>query len=169
MKNKALLFICILSALIFFSCGEDDPRKPLFDVDEEYLNSTTVDPSDSLALELQSYLSVLVNEELEPSEFAYHTRISDDNKRLLVLIKMPKLKKAKKESRTEIVSLIQAWQMIKPSVKNLELYLGVKGQITWMITKKPNTSAENSLVELESDLYDFYGPLSQFQTSGSQE
>jgi hypothetical protein len=170
MKAKIYHWAILFLALVITACGPTDPRRALFKEDEDKLESPslTKQAPDTLALELKALFNETVNPELKPREFSYHTRMSDDGQRLLVLIQMPTLKKAEKESRTEVVGIVQTWHELSPSLRSMKLYLGVKGSYTWMITKAPGQEADNSLIASESDLYDFYGPREQFETEEKQ-
>ena len=168
MKNKSLYFLFIVAVLAIMSCGPEDPRRELFNKDEANLDGVALQGGDTLSESLAAFLKFTINEDLEPSKNSYFTRISEDGKKLLVLIKMPKLKDAKKESRKDVVAIVQSWQAIKPSIQPLDLYLGVKGKYTWMITKAPGQSTESSLVVASSDLFDFYGPRSDFEEKAAE-
>ncbi len=158
--------LLLLSVILFFTaCGPVDPRNKLFDEDDDKLGTISLtEDKDTLAQQLAALFRVTVNEDLKPSEFSYHTRVSDDGERLLVLVKMPKLKKVEKSARTEVVGIVQSWHEMSPTIANKKLYLGVKGNYTYMITKAPGQEAENRLIAAESDLYDFYGPREKFET-----
>ena len=169
MQSKSFFFLFLIALLTLTACGEADPRRELFKKDAENLNGVVLSQDDTLSESLSQMFNLLVNEDLKPEKNSYLTRISDDGKRLLVLIKMPKLKKAKKESRAEVVEIVQSWKAITPSIQSLDLYLGVKGKVTWMVTKTPGQATESSLIALSSDLYDFYGPLSDFKTTTTEE
>ncbi len=164
--NIRLHHFLILGVVLFFTaCGPVDPRYKLFDEDDDKLGSVSLtgEVTDTLAEELAELFELTINDELKPREFSYHTRFSEDGERLLVLIKMPKLKKVEKSARTEVVGIVQSWHEMNPAISGKKLYLGVKGNYTYMITKAPGQEADNSLIASESDLYDFYGPREKFE------
>lgn len=78
-------------------------------------------------------------------------------------MQMPKLKKVEKDGRAEVVSIVEAWHEESPAIADKALYLGVKGNYTWMITKVPGGEVDNSIIASKQDLYDFYGPREQFE------
>lgn len=164
MKQQLQWLGLFLMACLVLSCGPVDPRYDLFEQDADKMEGESLTSrNDTLAEELETIFEATVNPKLKPEDFKYYTRISDDGQRLLVLMQMPKLKKVEESERTEVVGMVQTWHELNPAVKDKKLYLGVKGNFTWMITKAPGQEADNSLVASKSDLYDFYGPREQFE------
>jgi hypothetical protein len=160
--SQKLALLAILLGLLA-GCGPVDPRMELFNADEAKLTSGSHQGgNDSLETSLYSLFRKRTNADLNPRDFNYYVSISADHKRLLVLIQMPKLKEADKNHRADVVDIVEEWQQERPALRDMKLYLGVKGKYTFMITKTPGQAVTNTLLAATSDLYDFYGPASQY-------
>lgn len=126
------------------------------------LDGLAFQENDSIAQELKLFFDSRVNKKLDPEDFSYFTRISDDNKRILVLIKMPKMKKVEKGARMEAVDLVEEFLEGRDDLRDKELYMGVKGRYTLMVIKTPTYEYSGKL-GISTHLYDFYGPRENFE------
>ena len=164
MKKTILQFSFVAAIFVLlFSCGGPrDPRDKMIKEDLESLDEITYHEKDTLAKDLKIFFDTLINKQIKPEDFNYLTKISDDNKRLLVLIKMPKLKKVKKDERLEAVDMVKLFMLSREDLRDKELYMAVKGQFTLMLIKTPTYEYSGKL-GLREKLYDFYGPRENFE------
>jgi hypothetical protein len=165
MKSKIFPFLLLSIVFVLVSCGKSgppDPRKALMEADMDKLDGTSFNKEeDTLAQDLKEFFELTTNEALKPENFHYFTRISDDGKRILILAQMPKLKKAEKETRSEVFDILDAWFDLHPELDGLQRYIGVKGLVTMMLIRTPDYDY-NGTLGLDTHLYDFYGPASAF-------
>ncbi len=162
MKKIAFLplFVILFSLL---SCGgPTDPRAQLIKEDLDKLDDITYHENDTIAKDLKAFFDVAVNPKIKPEDFNYLTRLSDDNKRILVLIKMPKLKKVDKDARMEAFDMVKLFLLSREDLRDKELWMAVEGKLTLMLIKTPNYEYSGTL-GLSSHLYDFYGPKENFE------
>lgn len=139
---------------IMSATTEVDPRSKLFDADRERITTSPTMESDSLAYKLKSFFKDFTNEQINPDEFGFFTKVSVD--KVLILAKIPELKHVQKEGREQVIDMIELITNATASTKDKKKYIGVEGKITMMMVKTP-TTFENELVASQDPLYDFYG------------
>lgn len=150
-----LLVAFIALIAIVGSTAEPDPRRDLFNADEKLMVTNPTMESDSISYKIKSIFDNFATDEIDPSEFKYLTKISGD--KALVLVQIPKLRKVKKEGRSQALEMIEIVTNDEPAFEGKEMYIGIKGLISMIIIKTP-TYNKNSRLALTSELYDFYGP-----------
>ena len=133
---------------------EQDPRSALLDDDMSEMTSLPSMDSDSNSFKIKRIFDAVVSEEIQPEEFEYFTKVEDD--KVLILVKIPKLKKIAKSSRVEILEVIEMTiEDVAPFV-NKEVFIGIHGKVNFMIVKTPLEMESKNFV-LPSPLYEFYG------------
>ena len=131
-----------------------DPRSELLQADMELLTPNPAE-SDSTSTTLKALFSDFVNEEIEPDDFEYLTKISGD--KVLILVKVPNLSDVEKDSRAQVVEMVEMVANLRPALQDKTKYIGVHGAYNFMLVKTPD-GLENSRVVTDKALLDFYGP-----------
>lgn len=139
---------------------EKDARSELLENDLKAMTSTPTMETDSISYKLKEVFDQVVTEDINPQDFKYLTKIQGN--KALILIKMPKLKKVKKDGRSEAIEMIEMITNNQEDLKGKEKYIGVQGAITMMLIKTP-TYEKNSKLALTSALYEFYGDKGSFK------
>ncbi len=134
---------------------EIDPRSELLKADLELLSANPAKETDSVSFLLKTFMNDFVNEEIKPSEFEYSTKINGD--KILILIKIPNLKKVEKEGRRQLIEMIDMVADIQESIKDKKRYIGIQGKYSMMMLKTP-TDFRNANIVSQKKLYEFYGP-----------
>lgn len=134
---------------------EVDPRSELLKAD---LERTSVNPtmeSDSISFKLKAFFNDNAIEEIKPSEFEFLTKVKDN--KVLILAKLPDLKKVRKEGRDDVVEMIQLIADTQESISDMDKYIGVHGTYNMMMVKTP-VDYQNGNVVSDEALLEFYGP-----------
>ena len=139
---------------------EKDARSELLENDLKAMTSASTMETDSISYKLKEVFDQVVTEDINPQDFKYLTKIQGN--KALILIKMPKLKKVKKDGRSEAIGMIEMITNNQEDLKGKEKYIGVQGAITMMLIKTP-TYEKNSKLALTSALYEFYGDKALFK------
>jgi len=152
-----LLIVGALFALtmIIGVTAEEDPRDEFLKQDISSLDYLPSMESDSFSYKLKQMFDVVIEEDMEPSEFQYRTIVKED--KALVLVKMPKLRKVVKDERHLIIEMVELVLSDEKDLKDKDLYIGVMGQVLMKVIKTP-TYQESKSLALKSELLDFYGP-----------
>lgn len=150
------LLALLISVITFVGAtSKKDPRSVLFTQDEANMIGTPTMESDSISYKIKQVFDLFVTEEIDPSEFKYLTKVTDD--KALILVQIPQLKKIEKEGRLQALEIVEMIAEKEQSFENKDLYIGIKGSVTMMIIKTP-TFEENSSIVGAYNLYEFYGP-----------
>jgi len=134
---------------------EVDPRSQLLQADMEALTTNPLE-SDSTSTTLKMFFNDFANEEIEPADFEYMTKIEAD--KALIIVKIPNLKQVVKESREQVIEMVEMVATLNDSLKDKALYIGIHGRYTFMLVKTP-TEFENSRLASDKALLEFYGPI----------
>jgi len=134
---------------------EEDPRDQLLRNDIMAMNPSPTMESDSISYKIKKVFDSFANEDINPGKFEYLTTINGD--KALILVKIPNLKKVKKEARTEALEMIEVITNEQEDLKNKDKYIGVHGTYNMMLIKTPTDLQNNNIVS-ENSLYEFYGP-----------
>ena len=148
----------VIGALIFLlnimqATIEVDPRKELLEADIEQMSMNPTMESDSVAYKLKAFFNDFANEEINPSEFEFLTKTT--NNKVLILAKIPNLKKVKKDGRKQVLEMIELIANSEESIKDMDKYIGVHGKFNMMMVKTPN-DFQNSNIVSDKSLYEFY-------------
>ena len=140
--------------------AEEDPRRHLLNNDLNMMSSSPSMETDSISYKIKQLFDQVVNEEINPTDFEYLTKIQGN--KALILVKMPKLKKVEKSGRSEALEIIEMITNNQKDLQDKEKYIGVQGAISMMLIKTP-TYEKNSKLALTSELYEFYGTKEEFK------
>ena len=143
-----LLYINFLSVTT-----EIDSRILLLKADMENLTTHPL-ASDSVSTSLKTYVKNLTNKEIDPASFEYLAKIESD--RALIIVKIPTLAEVTKESRIQMVNLVELVAVLEPALDDKDLYIGIHGRYNFMVVKTPYTT-ENSRFVSNKALLEFYG------------
>jgi len=135
--------------------AEEDPRSKLLNADEELMVTNPTMESDSISYKIKQIFDIFATEEIDPGEFKYLTKVSDD--KALILVQIPKLRKVEKEERGQVMEMVESITDNQPVLQGKDLFIGIKGAFSMMLIKTP-TYEKNSRMALTSELYEFYGP-----------
>lgn len=128
-----------------------DPRSSQFSQDEKTLNRTKRTGDPDLALTAYDALKKVALDD------RMHVFASSQGQRVLVLAKIPSLKEIDKADRTSLTKAVVEALEAQDSTKDLPLYLGIKGRLTYGVVQTPTGTQVGSAVSPDP-LLDFYGP-----------
>ncbi len=137
-----------------------DPRSEFLTQDQEKMSANPTMESDSISYKIKQIFDEYAADDINPSEFEYLTKITDD--KALILMRIPKLRKVEKESRGEVMKLIQLVLENQEVLNDKETYIGVQGLATMLLIKTPSYE-DNSRIASQSELLEFYGPKPDVQ------
>lgn len=135
------------------SPAKDDFRKKYLDADLKEMSANPNDESDTTAVKLKRFFYDFSNEKLRPSSFEFSTNHNND--KVLILAKIPDLKKLNKESRAQVIQMIELIANTEDSIKEKDKFIGVHGRYNFMMVKTPYENSNSNLVT-EKPLYMFY-------------
>ncbi|MEM9527595.1 MAG: hypothetical protein AAGA31_13365, partial [Bacteroidota bacterium] len=92
-----------LSTTLFETFRYHDPRDELLEADISRMMYQPEESKDSTSYVISAFLNDFVNEELEPQQFKYLTKVVDD--KLLVLLEIPKFSSLEREERPEALRM----------------------------------------------------------------
>lgn len=147
-------FLVVLITIIGVT-SEGDPRSEFLNADESAMISNPTMETDSISYKIKQIFDSFATDEIDPTEFKYLTKI--EGEKALVLVQIPKLRKVKKEGRSQALEMVELITDSQADLEGKDMYIGIKGAVTMMIIKTP-TYEKNSKLALVSELYDYYGP-----------
>lgn len=156
--GSGLIGFFVGSAMIAGMFTKEDPRRALLTADEQMMTSTPTMESDSTAHKLKLLFDNFATDEINPSQFKYLTKMDGD--KALVLVQIPKLRKVAKESRLQVLEMIEMVTNNEAAFEDKKQYIGVKGLATMMLIKTP-AHQDNSRIALVDELLEYYGPPSE--------
>ena len=123
---SGLYIIAIFFGLIWIVAANQakDSRKKLFGNDMDLMTASPTMESDSVSFKIKSILDIFANETLNTKEFEYLTKTSEN--KVLVLVKMPDLKRVEKEGRMQALEVIEEVLDRQETLKGKEKYIGVQ-------------------------------------------
>lgn len=131
--------------------GPADPRYARFQQDETALDQSKISGDPKLASAAHDALMTVARDD-DMRVFA-----STSDGRVLVLAKIPSLKKISKADRDRMVTVLTDSVEADSALKGPKLYLGIKGRLTYGVVSTPSGKEIGSVV-LEAPLYSFYDP-----------
>ncbi|SIO38208.1 hypothetical protein SAMN05444166_4250 [Singulisphaera sp. GP187] len=146
-----LLAILAVSADVQRSKKVLDPRSALLDQDEKTLNRTKLTGDSDLALAAYDALKPVALDD------KMHVFAVVKDQRTLVLAKIPSLKEIDKSARASMVKALVTALETQEAVKDLPLYLGIKGRFAYGVVHTPAGTTIDSTVSPDP-LLGFYGP-----------
>lgn len=131
-----------------------DPRADQFKVMKEQMVLNPSKDIDSTAHTIKAFFEDFVSEDLNISKNKYFTKVQDDN--LMVLIKVPELKRLEKSARPQVIEAIDLLIDADDGLKDKNRYIGVYGKSNLMMLKTP-TEEKNSRLTIDIPLLEYFG------------
>ena len=158
---SGLALVALLAGFIIMPSKANndlDPRKALLKADINQMTRFPVKETDSISYNLKSMFTVSTSDMVNTEDFEFYSRLKDD--KALILVKIPVLKKIKKESRQIFMDVVQLHLLTEPVLKGKYVYVGIHGRSNFMLVKTPSVSKSSFFVS-EETLYEFYGKNSR--------
>ncbi len=131
---------------------EPEPREILLNEQIDLLTKTP-DETDTLTTKLQSFLNIMVVEEMKPQNFKY--RIALDDYKALILVKIPRLNMLDEAVYPELLETVETVLTSQKDLETKDLYIGIRGRSSMEMAKTPaDTRYGNGCERL---LYEFFG------------
>ncbi|MBX6316065.1 MAG: hypothetical protein IRY99_24605 [Isosphaeraceae bacterium] len=151
----------LLAVSLFFvelSAGRRpiDPRAAQLRADERTLDQSRLGGEVELSEGLARDLAAITTAAAKADDYHVFTRATPE--KVLVLVKVPNLKKYKESARVQLVGAIADLLSERDQLQGKQLYIGVKGQLTFGAIRVPPDLVKTGSVLSASLLYDFYGP-----------
>ncbi len=159
----------VLAALAAAACGPGappDPRKALLQADRKAMDSKQYAGIEPLSQVLGKIFVEGGNKKLQPEKWDIFTRAKGD--RLLILVRVPKLQKSAKGSRLVFLKMVESAVTKSNTYRGKKLYLALQGRAFLGAAKTPTYESDSFPVR-ESELYEFYGPASEFAAAKKEE
>ncbi|MFO0960508.1 MAG: hypothetical protein U0800_24250 [Isosphaeraceae bacterium] len=131
-----------------------DPRAELFNADEKALGENPTAGDAELSELVKAGLQALTIPEAKAERYQVFTRRRGDA--VLVLVKVPDLKKYKNTARRQLLDAVVALVEAVDKGKSPKVYVGVKGGLVFGAIRTPPDVVDTGRVVLESKLYGFY-------------
>lgn len=141
-------------AMIWGVNQKTDARDTLLRADLKKMTTSPSFEADSVSFKLKQTFDKLDASMLDPSAFEYYSTV--ENNKLLVLVKVPDLKKVAQEKRVHLTNIVEKLLDRQAGLAGKERYIGVHGTLNMMMVKTPNKE-DNGNIVLSSPLWDFYG------------
>lgn len=139
----------------FFDKEADDKRVQLLERDLAVVDSVSLSGVDSVAHNIQGYVTLSLIRQLKPGNICYRVLESDDKKRVLVLVMFPLLDDLSKEARKDFAELVNEYVQSHSFFEGREVYLGIKDKSELKATRTPKQKHDGFLA-VNSDLLPFY-------------
>lgn len=143
-----------LIALIFGVSKKTDTRDELLRADLKKMIASPSFDTDSVSYKIKQTFDKLDASVLSPNTFEYYSTAKDN--KVLVLVKVPDLKKVSVEKRVAVINIVEKLLDRQTGLVEKERYIGVHGTLNMMMIKTP-TKEDNSNIVLTTPLLDFYG------------
>lgn len=138
-------------------CGESrppDPRAAQFNADERALGDSPTAGDRPLSELIKAGLQALTIPEARAERYQVFTRRRGDA--VLVLVKVPDLKKYKENARRQLLDAVVVLVEAAEEGKDPKVYVGVKGGLVFGAIRTPPDVVDTGRVVSESKLYGFY-------------
>lgn len=132
-----------------------DPRDNLLSADERVLDSTLVGGDAVLSRAILDSLQEWTVEEAGAD--AYHVFTKRRGDAVLVLVKVPNLKKYEETARTQLLDAITEIVEADPESEGKRVYIGIKGKLTYGAIRLPTGEVKTGTAVDDDKLYAFYG------------
>lgn len=149
----AALALVVFSTIMILT-STTDPRQAMLDQDEDRMVLQPTLEKDSISYKMKKSFEGSSYWAEQANEFAYFS--SSKENRMLMLMKVPKIKKMDKEDRPFVLETVHAVLDLQEGVKDKDRYIGIKGKYTFMVIQSPG-NLENSRLASTRYLLDFYG------------
>ncbi|HMQ62872.1 MAG TPA: hypothetical protein PKE06_19480 [Flavilitoribacter sp.] len=153
-----LAVVAFSAGSLIESSGTPDPRETLLHADIAAMTSSPSALADSNAFLIKALFDDFISDEMDKEHFEYRSNVQDG--KILVLVKIPDLKRVKKEERGDLMDVIDTLLDLQEGVKDHERYIGIHGKYNMMLVRTPSFEDEGTIVS-EEPLYGFYGEKAQ--------
>ncbi len=153
----AIIGINIVLGIIAMIWGvnqKTDTRDTLLRADLKKMIASPTFEADSVSFKLKQTFDKLDASTLNPSTFEYYTTV--ENNKILVLLKVPDLKKVPQEKRVHLTNIVEKLLDKQAGLAGKERYIGVHGTLNMMMIKTPSKEDNANLV-ISTPLWNFYG------------
>jgi hypothetical protein len=130
-----------------------DPRSESLNRDEKTLSSGAA-TGDALSKDILTFIKATAVKEAEPEKMSVFSRVED--KKVLVLVSAPQLKKFSDKARQQFLDGIAS--IAKLRHPDCQLYAGVKGMIFYGAVLTPEGAMSTETSAEPAVLLNFYGP-----------
>ena len=134
--------------------GPADPRAALFNADEKALGDSATAGDAKLSELVKAGLQALTIPEAKAERYQVFTRRRGEA--VLVLVKVPDLKKYKDNARRELLEAVVALVEAADAGKKPKVYVGVKGGLVFGAARNGAGAVDTGRLVSESKLYGFY-------------
>jgi hypothetical protein len=135
---------------------QDEPYEKLYNADTAKVTANPTQATDSIAFAVKSYIDYIVTNEMDKKDFKYFTKIKDN--KLLVIVKVPDMKKVAAEDRNTFLSLIRESLNDVGAAQHKQLYISIEGRWNTVLVATPTHTDYNGRFADTKYLYDFYKP-----------
>lgn len=153
----ALVSIIVLFMLTLDS-SEKDYRNDLLNKDLLLLSSSPLTNGDTLGNQIKLKVDAFFEQKGKNITPSCLTKIQ--NNRVLVILKVPSIKKVEKKNRLRLLNLIHTTLDSNEISNNKLRYIGIKGIIFYKVIETPYGIKKGNMVTRDS-LYEFYGQIAQ--------
>ena len=158
--------LMIMGASFLFNIVSDalhvpDPREAMLN---ETITAMSTDPPqrfDSTSYMMDQLMTMMVVDEMRPNSFSYITKMDGD--KALVLVNIPELDMLEKSVRPEVLEMVKTVTGNVESLKDKNIYYGILGNGTMMMTETPTSSFVNKAKASRAPIYAFYGSREEFE------
>jgi len=160
-------FILIVIALPFTYRDWDskisgrDLRPSYLSRDLHILNKSTYGGMPELSKAIHNDIKAKMEDKEEALKYHLFTRTNETN--LLVLIKIPELKKYDGETRESLMEWVEDFIEQKTEFSNFALYIGLQGEFLIGAISTPEKKEVEYSFQINMDLYPFYSSLPIFK------
>ena len=134
-----------------------DPREAQLNEDISIMTAEPPERFDSTSYMMDQLMTMAVVDEMQPETFTYLTRVVGD--KALVLVNIPELDMLEQSVRPEVMEMIKTVTQNVTALQDKQVYYGVLGNGTMMLTETPGTELVNRSSASRDPIYEFYGPL----------
>jgi hypothetical protein len=131
-----------------------DPRADKFNADEKALGDSPTAGDTKLSELIKAGLQALTIPEAKAERYQVFTRRNGDA--VLVLVKVPDLKKYKDTARQQLLEAVVALVEAAEDGKKPRVYVGIKGGLVFGAARTPDGAVSTGRLVSESKLYGFY-------------
>ena len=163
--RRGLAVIALLVATSGCGGGRPaDPRADKFNADEKALGDSPTAGDAKLSELVKTGLQALTIPEAKAERYQVFTRRNGNA--VLVLVKVPDLKKYKDTARRQLLDAVVALVEAADEGKSPKVYVGIKGGLVFGAVRTPPNVVDTGRLVSESKLYGFYEEADSSPPSG---
>lgn len=157
--SGTIAFVSIfLLFILTIDSSEKDYRKDLLNKDLLLISSSPLANHDTLGNQIKLNVEAFFEQQGKSINASYLTKTKDD--RVLVILKVPSIKRIKKENRLKLLNIINTTLDSNEALRNKLHYIGIKGIIFYKVIETPYGIKKGKIVTRDL-LYEFYGKINQ--------